>query len=129
MARRADDDGTRQSAQVIFMIEPETAGRVEAWRVKRGVRIKSAQFREIFLAGLAALEPGWAVEHGNLSRARVKRAVELAPRGAKTEAGETPKQLAAARAAEMHRKLALPEKPVKVAKPRKRAVKAATAVA
>lgn len=81
MARTKAGLGPQQTAQVIFMIEPKIAGEVEAWRVKRGVRIKSTQYREIFLAGLAALVPGWEEQHGRPSRAAVKRAVEAAPSG------------------------------------------------
>lgn len=71
----------RQSAQVIFMIEPEIAGEVEAWRVKRKVGVKSAQYREIFLAGLDKLREEWTVQHGNLARGAAKRAAAGMVRG------------------------------------------------
>lgn len=99
MARRKAGETTRQNAQISFFVEPEIAGEIEAWRFKRGVSIKSEQYREIFLAGLAAKREAWAVEHGNLSRAAVKRATAVAPIGVKSKLGITPKQLAAERRA------------------------------
>lgn len=69
--RRAGEP--RRSAQIIFMIEEEIAGEVEAWRIKRGIDNKSVNYREIFLAGLAAKSQEWAAEHGNLARGAAKR--------------------------------------------------------
>lgn len=88
MARTPNGVGPQRTAQVIFMIEPAIAGEVDAWQAKRGIRVKSDLHREIYLAGLAALREQWRTEHGNLSRAAVKRAVELAPRGAKSAAAD-----------------------------------------
>lgn len=88
MARTKTGVGPVQTAQVIFMIDPKVAGEVEAWRVKRGISIKSNQYREIFLAGLDALRPGWQAEYGNLSRAKVNAAIAAAPRGEASKAAE-----------------------------------------
>lgn len=81
MARTPNGVGPVQTAQVIFMIDPEVAGRVEAWRQHRGLSNKSEQYREIFLAGLKALEPRWTRKHGEPHRSSVAAAVASAPRG------------------------------------------------
>lgn len=83
MARQKAGVGPLQTAQVIFMIDPATAGRVEAWRVKRGITIKSEQFREIFLAGLAVLQPKWEEAYGAPSTRAINKAIKAAPSGRK----------------------------------------------
>lgn len=85
MARRANDDPTRQSVQIVFMVEPDEAGLVEAWRLRRGVRTKADIWREIWAAGLAELDAVWQEETGGRpSRPAIKRAVESMPRKVST---------------------------------------------
>lgn len=94
--RRAGEP--RRSAQIIFMIEEEIAGEAEAWRIKRGIDNKSVNYREIFLAGLAAKSQEWAVEYGNLARGAAKRYAPAAVaerEAAQLAAGKPVKKVAA----------------------------------
>lgn len=93
MARQKTGVGPVYTAQVMFMDDPKIVGEVEAWRAKRKISIKSAIYREIFHAGLDALRPGWAAEHGNPSRAKVNAAAAGSVRGeaSKAAAARTPR--------------------------------------
>jgi hypothetical protein len=115
MGRTPTGVGPQRTAQVIFMIEPAIAGEVEAWRFKRGIKVRSDQHREIYLAGLAAKREEWAAEVGNPSRAAVKKAAAASVRGEATKR--------AAAAAERLAETKPAKVTVPVAKPAKRAAR------
>jgi hypothetical protein len=75
MARTPNGVGPIYTAQIIFMVKAETAGRAEAWRHKLGIRTRSDLHREIYEAGLAVLEKKAVRRYGKLKNSELAAAI------------------------------------------------------